>query len=81
MARLKNDEYAAAFSKNLKDLRKNIKKITQATLAANSGLDLAIVQRIETTNGNVTISTLLALAKGLKIHPQKLLEFDHRKFI
>lgn len=69
-----------AFSVYLRELRKG-QGLSLQQLGILSNLDLATVQRIETTNGNVTISTLLALAKGLNIHPKKLLSFDHKEFV
>ena len=80
MSRVKNNAYGKAFSKKLCQMREE-KKMTLAQLGNESGLDLATVHRIETSNGNVTLSTLLALAKGLKVHPKNLLDFDHSKFL
>lgn len=80
MARLKNEAYTQAFSKHLRELREN-KKMTLQELGIASNLDLATIHRIEITHGNVTISTLLALVKGLKVHPTKLLNFNHKKFL
>lgn len=80
MARLKNEAYANAFSENLRKVR-NAEGLSLNELGSLSKLDLATIQRIEKTNGNVTISTLLALAKGLNVHPQDLLNFDHGRFL
>ena len=80
MARLKNEAYTQAFSKHLRELREN-KKMTLRELGIASKLDLATIHRIETTHGNVTISTLLALAKGLNVHSTELLSFNHKKIL
>lgn len=80
MARLKNEAYSNAFSKNLRKVRM-ARGLTLNELGRLSKLDLATIQRMEITHGNVTISTLLALAKGLNLHPQELLSFDHEKFL
>ena len=80
MSRSKNEAYSKAFSKNLRLIRKE-KKTTLQKMANACKLDLATIQRIEKTNGNITICTLLELAKGLGIHPSELLNFDHSKFL
>jgi transcriptional regulator with XRE-family HTH domain len=80
MARLKNEAYTQAFSKHLRELREN-KKMTLQDLGIASNLDLATIHRIETTHGNVTLITILALAKGLKVHPTELLSFNHKQFL
>jgi transcriptional regulator with XRE-family HTH domain len=80
MARVKNNAYGKAFSKHLRRLREN-KNITLKELGMASNLDLATVQRIEKTHGNVTISTLLALSKGLNVHPKELLDFDYEELL
>jgi len=55
--------------------------MTLQELGIASKLDLATIHRIETTHGNVTLITILALAKGLKVHPKELLNFDHEEFL
>ena len=77
MARLKNEDFATAFSEHLRLIRQQ-QNLTLQQLGILSNLDLGTIQRIETKNGNVTISTLLALAQGLKVHPKELLNFDSK---
>ena len=36
---------------------------------------------LKKTHGNATISPLLALAEGLKMHLQEHLNFDHQEFL
>jgi transcriptional regulator with XRE-family HTH domain len=80
MARLKNEKYLIAFAQHLRNLREG-KKITLWELGRHSGLGLATVQRIETANINITLVTLCAIAKGLKVHPKELLDFEHSESI
>ncbi len=80
MARIKNEAYLTAFAKHLTEVRKN-KKMTLQELGDASKLDLATIHRIENTHLNVTLITILALAKGLNVHPKELLSFNHQKFL
>lgn len=75
MARLKNEKYLIAFAEHLRNLREG-KKMSLWELGKKSGLDLATIQRIETAHINITLVTLFAIAKGLKVHPKELLDFD-----
>jgi len=72
---VRNQAYIDAFGLNLKRIRLQ-KKLSREKLAAYSDIEVMQVYRIETGRINTTISTVLALAKGLEIHPRKLLDFD-----
>lgn len=72
---VRNQEYIIAFGENLKKIRLQ-KKLSREKLAAYSDIEVMQVYRIETGKVNTTISTVLALANGLEIHPKKLLDFD-----
>jgi transcriptional regulator with XRE-family HTH domain len=80
MARETNEAYLKAFAKHLRKVRKE-KNLTLQEVGKANGLDLATVQRIEKSSKNITIGTLLKLAKGLKIHPKELFDFDHSEFL
>jgi transcriptional regulator with XRE-family HTH domain len=80
MSREINEEYLNAFAKHLKKVRKD-KGLTLQEVGKEKGLDLATVQRIEKNSQNITINTLLKLAKGLKIHPRDLFDFDHSEYL
>ncbi|MGN6194978.1 MAG: helix-turn-helix domain-containing protein [Ginsengibacter sp.] len=80
MSREINEEYLKAFAKRFKELRKE-KGLTLQEVGKEKGLDLATVQRIEKSSQNVTIGMLLKLARGLKIHPKELFDFDHSEFL
>ena len=74
MARINNEKYTKAFSKHLRETRIKC-GMTLDQLGTLSKLDLATVHRIEMSNGNVTLSTMIALAQGLNVHPKELLSF------
>ncbi len=51
-------------------------KISQEELSYAAQIPLSQVGRIERGEVNTTISTVLILAKALKVHPKELFEFD-----
>lgn len=59
-------------AKRLKEARA-AKGWTQEELAYQSGIALSQIARIETVAGNPTLSTILILAKSLKILPETLI--------
>lgn len=73
--RVRNTEYMISFGNNLKRLRL-LKKLSRETLAAYADIETMQIYRIETGKINTTISTVLALAKGLEIPPKKLFDFN-----
>lgn len=72
---IRNEAYIQAFGDHVKKLRLQ-RKLSRETLAAYAGIETMQVYRIETGKVNTTISTLLALSKGLEVSPKKLLDFD-----
>jgi transcriptional regulator with XRE-family HTH domain len=70
----RNTKYIKAFGANLKKLRES-KKLTQEALAFKSELARSQVIRFEQGERSPTLSTILALAKGLGMEPKKLLDF------
>ena len=73
---IRDDKYLKAFGENLKKLRTK-RKLSRETLAVYSNIETMQVYRIETGRVNTTISTVLALSKGLEIPPKKLFEFNY----
>lgn len=73
--KVRNQEYLVAFGNNLKILIANKKK-TPEEVAALGNIETKQVYRAINAEQNITISTLLALAKGLEVTPKKLLDFD-----
>jgi transcriptional regulator with XRE-family HTH domain len=61
------------FGQRLTELREQ-KQLTIRDLAHRSGLDARQVGRIEAGKVNLLFSTILALARGLGISPEELLE-------
>lgn len=74
-----NKKYKEDF---LKDFGANFGKIRQAknlsfrSLSQKCDLDYADLNKIEKGNRNITLSTIVELAKGLDIHPKKLFDFS-----
>ena len=66
----------------LKDFGDNFGKIRQSknlsfrTLSQKCDLDYADLNKIEKGKRNITLSTIVELAKGLEIHPKKLFDFS-----
>ena len=73
---IRDDKYLQAFGKHVKKLR-NRKKLSRENLAVYSNIETMQVYRVETGQANATISTIVALAKGLEVHPKKLLDFNY----
>jgi transcriptional regulator with XRE-family HTH domain len=61
------------FGRRLTELREQ-KELTIRDLARRSGLDARQISRIETGKVNLLFSTILALARGLGVSPEELLE-------
>lgn len=52
------------------------KKKTPEDVAAIGRLETKQVYRAINGEASITLSTLAAIAKGLEVHPKKLLDFD-----
>jgi len=72
--KIKNEEVIKAFGKRVKELR-NSQSLSQEELANAADIPLSQVGRIERGEINVTLSTIYALAKGLEVEFQELLQF------
>ena len=62
------------FGKHLKSLRQ-AKKLTFRKMALRCNIDYGDIQKIESGKVNITILTLIELAKALEIEPKLLLDF------
>lgn len=62
------------FGKNLQKIRES-KGMTLVDVAAGCSIDDSKISKIEHGRINITLSTILELAKGLEIHPTKLLDY------
>lgn len=69
------NRYLKAFGENLKKSRKK-KSLSLRNLSTSCSIDYSDISKIEKGKVNITIMTLTDLAKGLDIHPQKLLDFE-----
>jgi len=63
------------FGKNLQRIREG-KKLSLLNLSYNTTLDDSNISKIEHGKFNVTLGTIVELAKGLEVHPKKLLDFE-----
>ena len=61
------------FGKNLKALRL-AKKLTYRQMALRCNIDYGDIQKIESGKVNITILTLIELAKALELPPKDLLD-------
>ena len=69
-----DDKYLIKLGENIKKLRIS-KGITQKELANRCDFEASNMRRIEAGNNNVTIKTLLKIAKAIGVDIRKLLEF------
>lgn len=63
------------FGENLRKIREG-KGLSLLQLSYNCSIDESKISKIEHGKFNITISTLVELAKGLEVHPKKLLDFE-----
>jgi transcriptional regulator with XRE-family HTH domain len=69
----RNEKSLRRFGQLLAVLRKQ-RELSVSDLASRSGVDLRRLIRIEAGEVNIHLSTILALARGLGITPEELLE-------
>jgi transcriptional regulator with XRE-family HTH domain len=62
------------FAENLTSLREK-KGISIRELALRSNLEYSQVQRIEKGKVNLSLTTIMAIADGLDVHPRNLLDY------
>jgi transcriptional regulator with XRE-family HTH domain len=63
------------FGKNLQKIRDS-KKLSLLELSYNTTLDDSNISKIEHGKFNITLATIVELAKGLDVPPKKLLDFE-----
>jgi transcriptional regulator with XRE-family HTH domain len=68
-------KFKIKFGENLQNLRKK-KKLSLMKMSYNCSLDESNISKIEHGKSNITLSTVIELAKALNVHPKKLLDFD-----
>ena len=75
MAKVLESDFLEQFGKQVEKLRKK-KNLSYRKLAQNCNIDYSDISKIEKGKANITMLTLLELAKGLEVHPKKLLDFE-----
>jgi transcriptional regulator with XRE-family HTH domain len=63
------------FGEHLKVVRKS-KKLSLRDMADMCSLDNSNISKIEKGKLNITLTTIIELAKGLGVHPKELLDYD-----
>ncbi len=63
------------FGENLQKIREG-KNLSLLQVSYNCTIDDSKISKIEHGKFNVTLSTIIELAKGLEVHHKKLLDFD-----
>ena len=76
MTKIRNQEILIEFGRNIKLLRK-AQNISQAQLAFEANIPREQVGRIERGQVNTALSTIVALSKALKTHPNNLLKINY----
>ncbi len=73
--KVRNQPYLDAFGKNLKLVMATLKK-TPEDIAALGNIETKQVYRAINGEHSTTLSILYAIARGLEIHPKRLLDFE-----
>jgi transcriptional regulator with XRE-family HTH domain len=73
--KVRSQQYLSAFGNNLKSLIASKGK-TPEEVAALGDIETKQVYRAINAERSITLSTLVAIAKGLGVPPKKLLDFD-----
>lgn len=71
----KHEKALKQFAENLIRIRES-KGLNKTQLAGLSKVQRAKISKIESCKVNLAITTLFDLAKGLRVHPKKLLDFE-----
>jgi transcriptional regulator with XRE-family HTH domain len=77
VTKIRDKSFIIAFGINLKNIRVE-KELSQEDLAYSADIPINQIGRIERGEVNTTISTILAIARALKIHHKVLLDFDYK---
>lgn len=72
---MNEQQYRQKFGEHLRELRQK-QGLGLRKLAARCNVDHAKISDIENAKEDFTFATFIELAKGLEIHPKKLLDFD-----
>ena len=72
---MRNQEYLTAFGNHLRELIA-AKKSTPEEVAAHGNIETKQVYRVINGEHSTSLSIIVAIAKGLDVHPKKLFDFD-----
>lgn len=75
MAKHIDKEAIIKFGENLRRLREK-RNLSLREVALNCNIDNGQISNIEQGKVNITLNTLLELAKGLRVEPAELLKFS-----
>lgn len=75
MSKNKGSDILNSLGENVKKLRTK-KELSLRQLAALCNVDHSVIAKIEKGEINITILTLVELAKGLEVNPKKLVDFE-----
>lgn len=75
MVRKEYPIFQLKFGENLQKIR-NSKDLSLRDMAAKCDLDDSKISKIENGRFNITLSTIIELAKGLAIEPKELFDFN-----
>lgn len=68
-------EILKKFGKHLQKIREG-KNLSLLQVSYNCSIDNSKISKIEHGKINITLATIVELAKGLEVPPKKLLDFD-----
>lgn len=71
----KDSRILIKFGEQVAKLR-NAKNLSLRELSARCNMDHADISRVEKGKLNISVTTLVDLARGLNMHQKKLLDFD-----
>lgn len=74
--KVRNQPYLIAFGENLKSLLK-AKKKSPEDVAALGNIEPKQVYRVINAEHSSSLSVIVAIAKGLGVHPKKLFDFEY----
>lgn len=69
------NQFLKEFGKNVRRERES-KNLTLKDMEFHTGIDFSDFNKIEQGKTNITFRTLVKIAKGLKVHPRKLMNFE-----
>lgn len=73
--KVRNQKYLTAFGVHLKEMIK-AKETTPEEVAAHGDIETKQVYRVINGEHSTSLSVIVAIAKGLDVHPKELFEFE-----